>query len=852
MNVKKSLASILSGLLIVGSVSYSPQTAPIVSPSVTFAESNDGIEVWDGKVDTSWYDDQETEFHIYNAQQLAGIASLTNTSKKTFEGKTIYIENDIYFNDVNSKANNWTSIGTFKGTFDGQSHYFYNYYSNTGALFAGTEGKICNINLINSNSYGNGICGQVKKSIENCYYQGKIESKGNAGGICSSVAANGLISNCVFNGEIYISGTASYVGGICTYNSGGIINKCHTYGHINNNANAKYIGGICGYAQATNYTISNCSNRLEIKNNKNTYTGGICGCSWGTSSAIALSINNCYNLGNISTISFTSGNDFGGISGLVRFTSVENVYNTGIISAVDQKGCGGIIGSFQSGNIDNAYYLNTSCANGLYGADKDSIKSKSDNNMKSQDFAFSLGEEFVYVSDNYPRLVCEKENEHTRFNTPSLYFDKFDGTSKLELWEKPDSVNWFSSNPQVATVDANGTVTPVSNGNAIIYALYGDEKAVCDVTVCAYSLDKNSVSIEKNSTQKINIISNKTIISPEKATFTSSDTKIAKVDSNGNITGVATGTCVINVTIGDVELKCDVTVIPQIVTTTKAPSIELDKTVVSIKGGEQSVVKVLNYSGSITWVSSDAKIATVTKNSDNSATIKGISKGTATVYAMLGSGKNLVCDVTVTENLTTTITTKLTTTTTKKTTTTTKKTTTTTKKTTTTTKKITTTTKVTTTTPPISIGKTEITMKNGEQYAIPANRNDLTYKSNNNDIAIVSSKGIITAVGTGNAVISVIDSEWNVVQINVTVTTSAKQGLPGDSNMDNQVDLSDVVLIMQSLANPNKYGLSGSDKSHLTEQGAANADVEGGNGITANDALTIQQYLLKIISKLPV
>ena len=143
-------------------------------------------------------------------------------------------------------------------------------------------------------------------------------------------------------------------------------------------------------------------------------------------------------------------------------------------------------------------------------------------------------------------------------------------------------------------------------------------------------------------------------------------------------------------------------------------------------------------------------------------------------------------------------------------------------------------------------------MKNGEQYTIYSNRKNLSYKSNNTDVAIVSTKGIITAVGTGNAVISVIDSEWNVVQINVTVTSSVKQTLPGDSNMDNQVDLSDVVLIMQFLANPNKYGFSGTDKSHITAQGAANADVEGGNGVTANDALTIQRYLLKLISKLPV
>lgn len=74
----------------------------------------------------------------------------------------------------------------------------------------------------------------------------------------------------------------------------------------------------------------------------------------------------------------------------------------------------------------------------------------------------------------------------------------------------------------------------------------------------------------------------------------------------------------------------------------------------------------------------------------------------------------------------------------------------------------------------------------------------------------------------------------------------------GDANVDGIVDLSDAVLIMQSLANPNKYGLSGSDKSHITAQGATNADVEGNNGITANDALTIQKYLLKLISSLPV
>ena len=66
----------------------------------------------------------------------------------------------------------------------------------------------------------------------------------------------------------------------------------------------------------------------------------------------------------------------------------------------------------------------------------------------------------------------------------------------------------------------------------------------------------------------------------------------------------------------------------------------------------------------------------------------------------------------------------------------------------------------------------------------------------------------------------------------------------GDANCDGDVDMSDVVFIMQVLANPDKYKFS--------EVGAYNADVcEAGGGITANDSLAIQNYLLGKINKLP-
>lgn len=65
----------------------------------------------------------------------------------------------------------------------------------------------------------------------------------------------------------------------------------------------------------------------------------------------------------------------------------------------------------------------------------------------------------------------------------------------------------------------------------------------------------------------------------------------------------------------------------------------------------------------------------------------------------------------------------------------------------------------------------------------------------------------------------------------------------GDANCDTQIELADAILIMQALANPNKYGIDGSHEHCLTETGRINADVNGG-GMTSDDALDIQLHLL--------
>lgn len=99
-------------------------------PTAAFAA--DSTDAWGDTADTSWYTDHEadTEYCITTAEQLAGLAQLVNnkTASVSFEGKTIYLDNDL---DLSGYQ--WTPIGNgsnfgryFAGTFDGQYHKIMN------------------------------------------------------------------------------------------------------------------------------------------------------------------------------------------------------------------------------------------------------------------------------------------------------------------------------------------------------------------------------------------------------------------------------------------------------------------------------------------------------------------------------------------------------------------------------------------------------------------------------------------------------------------------------------------------------------------------------------------------------
>ena len=90
------------------------------------------------------------------------------------------------------------------------------------------------------------------------------------------------------------------------------------------------------------------------------------------------------------------------------------------------------------------------------------------------------------------------------------------------------------------------------------------------------------------------------------------------------------------------------------------------------------------------------------------------------------------------------------------------------------------------------------------------------------------------------------------ISYKVTINGSTSGDITwGDTNCDTKVELADAILIMQSLANPNKYGIGGKAEKPLTAQGKLNGDVDQSvKGLTSGDALKIQEFLLKKISTL--
>ena len=110
-------------------------------------------------------------------------------------------------------------------------------------------------------------------------------------------------------------------------------------------------------------------------------------------------------------------------------------------------------------------------------------------------------------------------------------------TLKTTVTGTNKAVSWSSSNSSVASVDKNGKVTAKTKGTATITAKVDDVSASCKVTVnepakTTIKLNKTKVTLGAGEPCTL-----KATVSPsQKVTWTSSNPKLVKVDSNGKLT----------------------------------------------------------------------------------------------------------------------------------------------------------------------------------------------------------------------------------------------------------------------------------------------------------------------------
>lgn len=228
---------------------------------------------YNGTPDTSWYDENETEFVITTAEELYGLAQKVNTDGVTFSGKTVYLGSNISINSGTPAGadgesgtdddwsgtiapnNIWIAIGKFNGAvpfsgvFDGQEHTIKGMYAKGTKDTSTSAGNVRRVGLF---SYIKDATVKNVKILDS-YVYARYEGASIAG-----QAENSTISNVYSNARVYHYDYQG--GGIVGVLSGGTIEQCWYAGDVSAaNASAGYVGGLVGVStSATNVLIQDC------------------------------------------------------------------------------------------------------------------------------------------------------------------------------------------------------------------------------------------------------------------------------------------------------------------------------------------------------------------------------------------------------------------------------------------------------------------------------------------------------------------------------------------------------------------------------------------------------------------
>ena len=278
-------------------------------------------------------------------------------------------------------------------------------------------------------------------------------------------------------------------------------------------------------------------------------------------------------------------------------------------------------------------------------------------------------------------------------------------------------VLWSSTDTKKATVDANGRVTFIKSGTVTIIATSADNPAVTamcnltiDVPVVSIALDETTKTMYVGETARLTYVLLPVNAANTGVTWTSTNTSVVTVDASGKVTAksVGTATIILKTSDGAYSAYCNITV------RSVATGVKLDLSDLKLKVGEYYVFKKTltpanSTDNELIWESSDTKIAIV----DNEGKVTGKGAGSAIIMVRTVAGAVAYCKVTVTQPV-----------------------------------------------QGLLLNFSEKTIFVGNKFTLevsitPSNASQLgvTWKSSNEKVATVNSKGEITAIKGGSAVI---------------------------------------------------------------------------------------------------
>ena len=489
------------------------------------------VDPWQGDEDTSWYSEERTEFTLDSPEQLAGLAQLVNDGN-TFEGKTIRLGKDLFFNEVDSAQYAWTPIASedsgveFEGTFDGQGHSVYNMYIPEGAgggLF-GIIGE-------------NGVVKAVRVSQSYILERAAV-----------ALVNNGWLLFCENNS--YIDNYIEWTGGVCSENNS-LVYGCGNTGVVQSVLGDA--GGVVGRSREAGASVDSCWNEGYVACGSGK-AAGVIGDNYGW-------VYDCYNAGSVSghvwynyakTVSGVVGENHTRMSG--EKAHITNCYNAGYLGI----------------NPDENYYLSDAVCGGSY-PDCGNVYTT------YTEYTFNSGAEIVTAEElKKPEMVKKllgsgviakwqegREDVNKGLVVPAARMDMENGVYKMlpDVWGPvtefniklsdtgyqlkalsnayyglENAVPIYRSDSDILTVTEDGVVTPEKEGSAIVHVIFKESEHAKE-TSFDITVNISGMKGDVDGNGKVDIADLRFVLRAVcgKVELTDAQTSVADVETDGKV-----------------------------------------------------------------------------------------------------------------------------------------------------------------------------------------------------------------------------------------------------------------------------------------------------------------------------